>query len=528
MYILTAEQMKDAEEACVNAGSSYFELMENAGSKVFERIVEYEGDLKGKICVVLCGSGNNGGDGFVVARHMYEVGANVVCVLANGMPKSQLALDMYNRLMQECNVSFFHLFESEEDIGLIIKKSSIVVDAIFGTGFKGEFKEKPGFLSSLLNAKYYGDIAFLAEVSNRSRARIYSIDIPSGMETDRGRVCDSCFEATVTLALGNLKIAHIMNYDRDYLGQVDILDIGIDEKFYSNFKETVSSIDEKYVYSKLRPRNKYSNKGDNGKLICVCGSLGMTGAAKLVTQSAYKSGAGYVYLACPESVVGIMSTCLTEQIIVPLNETEIGSISSESAPHLVKFMKSMTACVVGPGMRMVEDTVEIVREIVKNTYCPIIIDADGINAVASDIDILWTRKSDIVLTPHPGEMARLIGKSSKYVNENRVEVAREFSEKYRVFVVLKGRNTVISSPSGNVYVNFTGNAGMAKAGSGDILAGMIGSLAAQNYGVLQASILGTFLHGSAADYTADRLSLHSMTASDVLDDYHVVFKKCDG
>lgn len=510
MYILTDKQMQNVEAAHVKAGGSYRELMESAGKAVFDGILRHEQNVHGKRCAILCGKGNNGGDGFVLARYMLEAGAEVICVMM-GIPKSWHSLRMYSKLLDK-GVNFVRLYGAKERVRDILKDSNIIVDAVFGTGFHGEF---------------HSGIRFVADIANKSAGKVYSIDLPSGMETNSGKVCDGCFEADVTFAVATYKLAHFMHYDKDYLGTVEVVDIGIKEASYADVDCDIFSIDRKYVYSKLLPRKKYSNKGDYGKLLCICGSMGMTGAAKLVALSAMKSGAGYVYLACPKGIAEVMSIALTEQIIVPLEQNELGSISSVAVESLAELYESMSACVVGPGMRSNCDTAEIVRELIKNSRCPIIIDADGINAVSSDIDILWTRKSDIVLTPHPGEMARLIGKTTSYVNANRIDVAREFAEKYKVIVVLKGAHTVVASPDGKTFMNTTGNAGLAKAGSGDILTGMIGSLTAQGYDVFTAAVLGVFLHGLAADHTVKRLCSYSMTASDVLDDYHMVFKECD-
>lgn len=511
MKVLTNEQMRIVEGAFVEAGGSYLWLMENAGHAVFRGMLRHENSFSGKSCIILCGNGNNGGDGFVVARYLAESGANVICILINGMPKSKQSLEMYDRLL-DAGVTFYSIAGNKTEINMLLKKSNIIVDAMFGIGFKGVFPE---------------DVSFLAQSANKSRARVYSIDIPSGINSDTGAVCENAVEAYATFVIGTFKYAHVMHYEKDYLGILEVLDIGLPEVAYDAIDCHTYSIDRRYVYSRLKKRSKYSNKGDHGKLLCISGSMGMSGSAKLVAQSAYRSGAGYVYLACPKSIVTSISSALTEPIIVPLPETMVGSISATSILPLLDFVKHTSACVIGPGLRNNQDTVEITKEMIKNSRCPLIIDADGINAVASDIDILWARKSDIVLTPHPGEMGKLIDKSPSYVNSNRIEIAREFAQKYGVVLVLKGTNTIVASSKGEVYISMTGNAGLAKAGSGDILTGLIGSLVAQGYKPIQASIMGVFLHGLAADYTAARLSFHSMMASDVLDDYHVVFKECD-
>ncbi|MDR2655858.1 MAG: NAD(P)H-hydrate dehydratase [Oscillospiraceae bacterium] len=511
MRILTCEQMREVEKAAVGEGLSYLQLMENAGTAAFNCILQRERSLVDKKCIVLCGSGNNGGDGYVAARKLVLAGALVYCVMVGGPPRSAEATEMYNLFINsEGEVGLAD--EDRAELNRRMLKSDIVVDAIFGTGFKGALPEK---------------LNFIVEMCNLSEATTYSIDIPSGMDGDTGGVSAKCIRADVTIALEALKPAHLSTNDTDYIGEVQLVRIGIKEDAYRGVNCKTFYIDDYMAYVSLKKRPKNSNKGAFGKLLCVCGSVGMTGAAVLSTQSAMKSGTGLVYLASPLSVIPVLASHLVEQIFLPMPENKYGSLSREALPKLLESLESMTAALVGCGMRSNPDTAFIMRELLEKSKCPLIIDADGINAIASDIDMLHKHKQDLVLTPHLGEMSRLIGQPVDYINSNRAKIAAEFAVKNRLTLVLKGSNTIVAAPNGEIFINSTGNPGLAKAGSGDLLAGMAASFVAQGLNPVHAAMSAVYLHGLAADYTAKRLSQYSMTASDVLDDYYEVFKECD-
>lgn len=509
MYVLTCVQMKEAERLSVEGGLSYQGLMENAGISVFHSIYHREGDLLGKKAVVLCGSGNNGGDGFVVSRLLNEAGVDVQTVLVDGVPRSDEATSMYEIIYAK-GQTIFWIDEDPAELNRCLLETDIIVDAIYGTGFHGALPDK---------------LNLLVQMSNMSNANVYSVDIPSGMEGDSGIVRGRCFEATVTVALGALKPAHIFEHETRFLGQVELGDIGIYLEYYTQLGAATFLVDSDMAYAPLTKRPLNANKGMFGRLFMLCGSHGMVGAATLVARAAYRSGAGLVCAALPESEFPAFYSHLVEAVTVPLPENGEGLRLTHSM--IAEELDRSTAGVIGSGLGLSADAEEWVSECITKSRHPLVIDGDALTIVSKNLRLLENRAADLVLTPHPGEMGRLIGQSAAYVNDHRADVAKVFAQNYNITLVLKGAKTIIADPLGNVYINPTGNPGLSKAGSGDLLAGTIGGLLAQGYTPLQSAVSGTYLHGLAADYTADRLSQYSMMASDVLDDYARVFKPCD-
>ena len=511
MRVLTCEQMRQVEKNVVNLGGSYLQLMQNAGRAAYKTIAKHEKALEGKTCVVLCGSGNNGGDGFAVARRLTQAGATVTCVLAGGAPSTLEANEML-KLLEKCGCPILQYADQLTDLNSMLLECDIIIDALFGTGFRGILPEK---------------LNLIAEISAMSEAKVYALDIPSGMEGDSGLVEGKCFKADITICFEALKPAHLVLHEKDMFGIIEVVSIGIHEDAYAGVACRVFYIDEYMVYTTMPKRRLDANKGDFGKLFCLCGSYGMTGAAALSAKAAYRSGAGLVYMGVTEKTQSILAAQLVEPVYVQLPGNDMGTFSYKALPAILDFLENASCCLIGCGMGLNEDTQQLVYELVRRSSCPLVIDADGLNALSRRIDILQERRTDIILTPHPGEMARLIGRSVEYVNQNRGKVASDLAVRYGITVVLKGANTVIASPDGNLFINGTGNPGLAKAGTGDLLAGTIASLAAQGISPVQAAQNGVYLHGMAGDFTAERLCQYSMMATDILDDYHKAFKECD-
>ena len=285
-------------------------------------------------------------------------------------------------------------------------------------------------------------------------------------------------------------------------------------------------IDENLIKLNLKPRAVDANKGSFGRLLCITGSLGMAGAAVLSARAAVKSGVGLVDVAIPKSIYNIVGSNVLEPIYTLLPENETGSISKESIEKLIERLKLSTACLIGCGLSVNEDTEKVLRDIVENANIPLIIDADGINIISKNIDILnRERNKEIIITPHPGEMARLINKTVKEVQENRELYAKQVAKKYNITVVLKGAGTIVASPLGELYLNTTGNPGMAKGGSGDVLAGMIASFVAQGVKPLYASAMGVYIHGASGDLSAKKFSQTSMTPTDIIENIGNVINK---
>ncbi len=511
MRILSSEQMRTVEREALKHSQTYLRLMENAGIGAAKIILRRERPIENKRCVVLCGKGNNGGDGFVVARKLSREGASVACVLAGGEPRSDEAREML-RLLHLDPVSILPLEENRAQINLMLVEADIVVDALFGTGFQGALPDACGFL---------------AEMTNLSKARVYALDIPSGLNADTGLAAGRCFAADCTIAFGCLKPAHLTEAAADQLGAVEVCDIGIPEEAFLVINDAVFLIDHDMVLPHLRRRPDDSYKGTFGRLLVVAGSLGMTGAAALASQAASRCGTGLVYVATARSLLLPLAAHLTEQVMLPLPETEAGGISALAQPELLSALQKATACVAGCGLKNTEDIHAIIKAILTHADCPIVLDADGINAVAGDINIVRNAKQGLVLTPHYGEFSRLIGKPIDYVADNRVALAKAFAQEYNLTLVLKGSTTVVALPDGSICLNKAGNSGLAKAGSGDLLAGIIGGLLAQGCAPQQAAICGVYLHSQAARLTAKRLCKTAMQPSDILNDLYLLFQELD-
>ncbi|MFA9380938.1 MAG: NAD(P)H-hydrate dehydratase, partial [Acetanaerobacterium sp.] len=451
------------------------------------------------------------GDGFVVARRLTQAGASVSCVLAGGEPRSDEAKEML-RLLRDEPVSILSLEESRPAINLLLVEAHIIVDALFGTGFHGALSDGCGFL---------------AEMSGLSKARVYSLDMPSGMNADTAEVQGRCFAATCTIAFGCLKPAHVNPAAAPLLGDVAVCAIGIPDKAYDGVGSETHLIDHATVRQWLRRRPDDSHKGTFGKLLVTAGSMGMTGAAVLCARAASRSGAGLVYVASPRSAVPIIASHLIEQVLLPMPETEEGTLSADAIPALARALAGKTACVAGCGIKDNADTRMVIASIITNADCPILLDADGINAISGDINIVRQASHGMVLTPHYGEFARLTKKDTDFITQNRVALAQEFAQNAGITLVLKGAYTVVAHADGSVYLANSPNSGLAKGGSGDLLAGLIGGLLAQGYTQREAAVCGVYLHAHAARLSAARLSKATMQPSDVLDDLHLVFRELE-
>lgn len=500
MKILTTNQMKFAEGCAVDAGISELRLMTNAGNGAFKKICAVMGEsLADAECVVLCGSGNNGGDGFVVARRLAERSSRVTAVLVNSLPKTACAQSMYER----CKESSCEILDLDFDKPAVLTRllsARVVVDAVFGTGFHGILPEKHRELFAIVN---------------ESEAVTFALDLPSGVNADTGETSPDTLSADYTIVFGALKRGHVLRPQSEVFGKLSVIAIGIPDKAFGLLPEALTAVDSEYAKNALPARKTASNKGDYGKLLIIAGSENMSGAAALSVLGALRTGVGLCTLASVKTVIDRTASGIYEPTYITLFANADGCISAENKPLLREKLKGFCAVCIGMGMGVCEDTREIVKSVLKNADCPVILDADGLNVIASDINILKDTKADVIITPHPGEMARLVGKTALQVNESRLETAADFAYEYGVTVVLKGKNTVVCAPDGSMFVNLTGNSGLARGGSGDILSGMIASFAAQGVDLTDAAACGVYFHGLAADRAAASSSLRGMLPSDL-------------
>ena len=505
MKIFTEKQMRNAEAAAAQAGMSFLRLMENAGSACAAEI-RLRTDKTQKT-VILCGKGKNGGDGFVIARKLADEGYSVAVLLVHGQPKDEDAAYMLTKLAGT-GVGIFDLTQNEAPRRLIAE-ADLLVDAVFGIGFRGAADDA---------------LSDLFRLANGAKGKIYAVDLPSGLACDSGETAGETIRADYTLAISAGKPCHILLPAAERCGTVVPVRIGVEEEHYKKMPYYAYTFSHKEVRAAFPPRSAVSNKGDFGKVLSICGSRGFAGAAVLAASGALRSGAGLVYAAFPQSAYPAIGAKLTETVLLPMPDDSEGRFASASIPYIADAMQGKQAIVLGCGLGQSAGTRELVEYVLENASCPVVLDADGINLCSSDISILRKAKAKLVLTPHPGEMARLMGVSVADVQRDRVKAASSAASALGVTLVLKGANTVVAgSKGGAVYINTTGNAGMAKGGSGDFLAGLLAGLIAQ--GVHFPAETAVYLHGMCGDRTAQKLSMRGMLPTDCIRELPLVLSE---
>ncbi len=500
-YVVTNAQMKKAEQICDRESISYIRMMENAGIACAEEIIRLT--PKGGYITILCGNGNNGGDGFVISGVLASHGISSAVILVNGEPKSECARHHFSRLFSS---KIMHWDQHREACCDQIIRSDVVVDCIFGTGFRGE-----------LPAAAADAIRF----ANNCPIRV-AVDVPSGINSDTGEMDDGYFRATHTLMIAAIKKGLLSLPSNDKIGETMLLDIGIDDFCYGD--DYIAAITDDSFRHPFNARIRSSHKGTYGKLMNIAGCINYNGAAAMSTKAALRSGVGLCVLAAPKTVVSMLAPAIHETTYLPLPENEDGFVAEGAAKMILSHMKDVTAVCMGSGMGKSEQTRNIAENVIRSVSCPIIIDADGLNSIAANIDILKERKGEIILTPHVKEFSRISGLTVAEIQADRIKAARDFAEKYSVTVVLKGSNTVIASHSGEVYVNICGNSGLAKGGSGDVLTGIIGAMAAQGIAPAKAAACGVYCHALASDILAQEMPAVSMLPCDIIDTLPRVFR----
>ncbi len=504
MKLLSAEQMKDIDR---RATEEYLIpgliLMENAGLRVLETIEGLIGELRNAKIVILAGKGNNGGDGLVLGRHLINAGARVETFLL-GEPQN-LSSDAYinYRILGKMTDSLFSLRVDEDLDRLMIAllSADLIVDAIYGIGFRGSLDDFE---------------TRVAQMVNWSQASVLAVDIPSGVEANTGKIHGAAIKANHTVTFALPKIGLVLEPGRDYVGTLTVADISIPQALLEDDKFKLSLISTAMVKRLIKPRMLESHKGSYGHALVIGGSTGMTGAVIMTSYGALRTGAGLVTAALPESLVPILEASIMEVMSQPLPETSEASISLEALPALENLLGTVSVCAIGPGMSRYREANAILRWVLEKSGVPILIDADGLNALEGDTAILKDRQVPIIITPHPGEMARLTGLSVEEIQQNRLEIARNYAAAWGITVVLKGNKTVVASPSGEVFINMNGNPGMATAGSGDVLSGIILGLMAQGIRPQSAAVAGVYIHGSAGDRAAEIVGQRGLIAGDLL------------
>lgn len=509
MKVVTAAEMREIDRITTEKyGVHPLTLMENAGSGVAQFILERYPEAE-RITVV-CGKGNNGGDGFVAARKLHRAARVVeVVLLASAEELRGDAASTFERLpIRPVIVRTEQELRAESSRSLI--NCDVIVDAILGTGFKPPVK---------------GLYAYAIAAINRSGKQIVAVDIPSGADSDSTAPQDSdtIVRADAIVTFTAPRPAHVFgNLTR---GAVVVVPIGTpDEAIVSSLRLEVTTAGDLALL--LSPRPMDTNKGRYGHVLVVGGSLGKSGAAAMAGMAALRVGAGLSTVATPKSVLSSVAGFAPELMTEPLPETPEGSIALAALKSFDQLLSSMTVAALGPGIGRNRETQEFVHEAVKRTKLPVVVDADGLNAFQGKAELLDGGQRPLILTPHPGEMSRLAGITTSAVQADRLGVARSFAHEHHLVLVLKGNNTITALPDGTAWVNPTGNPGMATGGTGDILTGMVaGTIGQMPDDVANATVAAVYLHGMAGDVAAETMGEHSLVATDLLTGLPEAFRR---
>lgn len=521
MKVVTAEEMRFIDRETIDKyGVPGSVLMERAGLAVTSKLKQLFSRCK---VVILSGRGNNGGDGFVVARNLKNDGWDVkVFFVATQKDLSGEALLQYKTALK-FGVEITPIQELLTNHSTIITRHSIIVDAILGTGLS---KDVTGVLSDVI------------DIINTSGRPVLSVDIPSGISSDNGQIMGKAVKAHHTVTFGLPKRGHFLHPGTEYSGQVFVEDIGFPTNLLHSEKLNVELLEKKTISAFIPKRVPCSHKGNYGHVLIVAGSKGKTGAALMAARACLRSGAGLVTLGVPESLADVFQTRVTEEMILALPDKGNGTLSGNAYHKILEFLKAKANLIaIGPGIGVSAETTQIMKHLIKNSMYPIIIDADGINSLKGEREIFRKANAPVILTPHPGEMARIIQerkniKTDKIkdtviqkpdkeicnlIERDRINTAVSFSKDVQTYLVLKGVPTVIATPDGRAFINTTGNPGMATGGTGDVLTGMVAGLLGQTMNPLAACVLGVFMHGFAGDISASEKGFQSMIATDIID-----------
>ena len=477
--------------------------MERAGTGVVTHLLQHFGPVKGKKVVVFCGKGNNGGDGLVVARLLQDKGAHLTVILM--APHKELSKDaqtMYRRLIKKIKPSHILVLPSQETLESLTHDAHILIDGLLGTG-----------LSSSLRDPYSTAISAM----NASHAYTVAIDIPSGLDSNTGAILGTAIQADLTVTFGYPKIGLYVGDAIDQVGHIEVVDIGIPIEYVQELKPQNHLLTTELVSPLIPRRPQSAHKGTFGHAGIVAGSPGKAGAAALASLGALRAGTGLVTVATPQTVAPIVESKLLEIMTLALPETPEHLLGLEAYTTLLLFCQEKSAVGFGPGLGVSSSITELLSQLLPQLEVSCVFDADALNSLASHLDIFSHMKQPPILTPHPGEMARLLGTtSSNLINEDRIGIARAFATTHRVILVLKGANTVIADPHGQIAICPTGNPGMASAGMGDVLTGVITGFLAQGLTAWNAARAGVYVHGRAGDLAALTMGEPGLIASDVI------------
>jgi NAD(P)H-hydrate epimerase len=515
MKVVTAKEMQELDRlASAKHDIPTAQLMERAGEQLLAAVRAHLGSLTGKRIVIAAGKGNNGGDGMVLARLLRQHPCTVETYLAADASMLRgLAQEQWQRLRQAGGPPSFRCLDRAEWTMEAFRKAAagadLIVDALLGTGLT---KPVEGIYSEIIAA------------INQTGRPVLAVDLPSGINADTGGVMGEAVKAALTVTFALPKLGLLLYPGAAHAGRVIIGDIGIPQAAVDQLALTVEQITPASIRRALAPRDPQRHKGDFGHLLIIAGSEGKMGAAAMSALGALRSGVGLVTVAVPRSQNPVIQKLVMEAMSAPMAETADHTLDEAALPELLKLAEGKRAIALGPGLSVHPKTQALIRALVPQLSCPVVIDADGLTALAGHESAVTTRQAPTVLTPHPGEMGRLLGCAADQVEADRPEAAREAARRYRAWIILKGAHTLLADPDGRLWINTTGNPGMATGGTGDVLTGVIGSLLAQSIPLPDAATAAIFLHGLAGDLAARQVGETSLIAGDLIAQLPAAFR----
>jgi ADP-dependent NAD(P)H-hydrate dehydratase / NAD(P)H-hydrate epimerase len=497
MQVAKVDEMKDLDRrATEEFGISEDLLMENAGQAVYFVMLQEFG-IKNNKFVVLCGGGNNGGDGLVVARKIHSNGGEAKVFLLDDETKFRGAAKRNFEIISRMPIEMSKV-DSIDSIITEVLDSDAIVDAIFGTG---------------LVRKVSGTYKDVIQLINESQSTVFSVDIPSGINGDTGEVMGVAVKADYTVTFGLPKLGNMLYPGYEHCGKLYVSHISFPPALYNShaIKVAINNPVE------LPERARDTHKGNYGKALFIAGSSSYLGAPYFSTLSFLKAGGGLSYLATPKSISPFLASKGSEVVFLPQKETPSGSIALENKNELLKFSQTVDMVVLGPGLSLDKDTQELVRELTPKITKPLLIDGDGITAIAEDLGKIKKREAPTILTPHLGEMSRITKMEISEINKNKIDVLQRTARELNALIILKGAHSLIGYPDGTVFINVSGNSGMATAGSGDVLTGTIAAMFGLGLPLEDAVRMGVFIHGFSGDVAAVDKGEDGITAQDILD-----------
>ena len=517
MRVVTPVEMREIDNYAINVLKiPGVILMENAGRSVAKTALEIIKNASHREVAIFCGKGNNGGDGFVTARYLMNWGFSVTIYLCCSEEDLKGDSLVHYRILKEmaCPVIIIDGMTQLDSFYLeLSSKYSLIIDGLLGTGLIGSPK---------------GMVLGLIREINKSSVPVLAIDIPSGVNGETGKIEGEGIFASWTVTFGYIKRGLLQDPGEKYAGEVTVEDIAIPPWVSDELEITDEITTESIVKRTIPPIFKDDHKGNRGKVLVVGGSPGMTGAPLLSAMASARSGAGLVTVGMGESLASIGESHSLEVMTLRLPDNR-GILKADALDAILEYLDRGINCIaIGPGLSPNRWLIELVGGVIKNSLCPVVIDADGLNVLAGNLEVLLEAKSSIVLTPHLGEFARLLGTDINTIQQDRLNLVKEFAKKYSVTLLLKGHRTIIASHTGKVYWNLTGNPALATAGSGDVLTGIITSLIAQGADPFMATVASAYIHGMAGDSLATEIGTRGIIASDIIDILPYILKKITG